>query len=76
MIFGTKQKLKSKPGSCVINCNDGSPLHKVNSSKYLGVWLDSELTFKPHLNHLLRKVNFGINMLYHSRNCFSFSVCK
>lgn len=76
MLFGTRQKLKSNPSSCVINCNDGSPLHKVDTFKYLGVWLDSELTFKPHINQLLRKVNFGINMLYRSRNCFSFNVRK
>lgn len=76
MIFGTRQKLKSIPGSCVINCNDGSPLHKVDTFKYLGVWLDSELTFKSHINHLLRKVNFGISMLFRSRTCFSFNVRK
>ena len=43
MISGTRQKLKSNPSSCVITCNDGTPLHKVDKIKYLGVWLDSKL---------------------------------
>ena len=76
MIFGTRQKLKSNPGSCVIICNHGTSLHKVDKIKYLGVWLDSELSFKSHINHVLRKVNFGINVLHRSRNCFTCSVRK
>ena len=75
IIFGTRQKLKSKPGSCVITCNDGSSLHKVDKIKYLGVWLDTELSFKLHIKQVLRKVNFGINVLYRARNCFTYSVC-
>ena len=37
MIFGTREKLKSNPISCVLTCNDGTPLHKVDKIKYLGV---------------------------------------
>lgn len=74
IIFGTIQKLKSKSGSCVINCNDGFSLHKVDKIKYLGVWLDTELSFTLHIEQVLRKVNFGINILYRARNCFTRSV--
>lgn len=42
MIFGTRQKIKSTPGSFIIKCYDDTPLHKVDTIKYLGVWLDSE----------------------------------
>ncbi len=60
MIFGSRQKLKSRSCSCAILCKDGTSLHKVDSIKYLGVWLDSELSFKSHINHILHKINFGI----------------
>lgn len=76
MIFGSRQKLKSKACSCAVLCKDSTILQKVDAIKYLGVWLDSELSFKSHINHVLRKVNMGINTLYRSRSCFSYSVRK
>lgn len=76
MIFGSRYKLNSKTCSCVISCKDGTPLHRVDTIKYLGVWLDSKLSFKPHINHVLRKVNVGMSILHRSRNCFSYSVRK
>ncbi len=76
MIFGSRQKLKSRSCSCAILCKDGTSLHKVDSIKYLGVWLDSELSFKSHINHILHKINFGISTLHRSRNCFSYTVRK
>ena len=78
MIFGTPRILKSKSRnhSCVITCVDGTALQKVEHTKYLGLWLDSELSFKCHIDHVVKKINFGICNLYRSRNCFSFSVKK
>ena len=75
MVFGTRQKLKSKP-NVVIKCKDGTSLHKVDSFKYLGVWLDSELSFKLRIKHVIQKVNYGIGVLHRSRNCFTLSVRK
>ena len=78
MIFGTPRILKSKSRnhSCVITCVDGTTLQKVEHTKYLGLWLDSELSFKCHIDHVVKKIKFGICTLYRSRNCFSFSVKK
>lgn len=76
MLFGTRSKLNSITGSVIITSQDGSPLHEADNIKYLGVWLDPELTFQSHINHVLKKVNFGIHVLYKSRNCFSFDVRK
>lgn len=72
MIFGSREKLKSNSTFCVVSCIDGTPLHKVDHIKYLGVWLDSELSFKSHINH----VNIGIGTLYRSQKCFTYSVRK
>ncbi len=63
-------------GSCAISCNDGTNLHTVDSFKYLGVWLDSNLSFKSHIDHILHKVNFGLSTLYCSRHCFTLNVRK
>lgn len=42
--------------------------------KYLGLWLDPELRFKPHIDYVLKKVYFGIGVLYQSRNSFTLNV--
>ena len=76
MIFGSNSKLKSISDSCKISCNDGTILQNVDKVKYLGVWLDSTMTFKTHIDYVVRKVNCRINMLYRSRNCFTYSVRK
>ena len=39
---------------CVVKCKD-IVLSVTNVSKYLGVWIDDELTWKPHIEHLSRK---------------------
>ena len=74
MVFGTKHNLKSKSNNLIITCNDGMNLHRVEHFKYLGLWLDSELTFKPHTDSILRKINFGISVLFRSQNCFTLNV--
>ncbi len=74
MIFGSRQKLASKSSSCAILCKYGTSL--LETIKYLGVWLDSELSIKSHINHILHKINFGISTLHRSRNSFSYSVRK
>lgn len=75
-MFGYRQKLKSKICSCVVSCKDVTPLDKVDIFKYLGIWLDSELSFKLHINHILHKIYFRISILHRSQNSFSYSVHK
>ena len=41
-------------------------LSTVHSYKYLGVVLDSKLTWAPHMEHLIRKVSSKIGVLYRS----------
>ena len=76
MIFGTKSKLKSNQGHCVVACRDGTPLQKVDKVKYLGAWLDNSLSFKTHIHNTVRKVNWRLSMLYRSRNCFTRTIRK
>lgn len=30
-----------------------------------GLWIDPELNFKPHVEHIMKKVIFGVSVLYH-----------
>ena len=74
MVFGTKHNLKMKSDNLIISCNDGTNLHRVKQFKYLGLWLDPELTFKPHIDYIHRKISFGISVLFRSKNCFTLNV--
>ncbi len=48
MVFGTKQMFQLKYNNIKIMCNDGTYLHRVDQIKYLGLWLDPELSFLLH----------------------------
>ena len=78
MLFGTKQNLASKTinESINITCLDGTHLHRVEQIKYLGLWLDSELNYKCHIDNIVRKINFSTGVLYRNRKCFTFTVRK
>lgn len=57
MIFGTRQSIKSKSrdSTFTITCLDGTPLLKDEHTKDLGVWLDSELSYKYHISQVVKK---------------------
>lgn len=76
VVFGTRQSLKTKSNNLIIKCNDGTSLHRVDQTKCLVLWIESELTFKPHINHILHKINFGTSVLFQSRDCFTLIVWK
>ena len=44
--------------------------------KYLGLWLDSQLSFKFHINSVSKKKCFHLKSLYRSIECFSLQVRK
>lgn len=37
-----------------IRFDDGSQLSNVSEYKYLGLWLDTELSFKPHIDCIIK----------------------
>ena len=78
MLFGTKQHLSSKTinQSLNITCLDGSQLQRVDHIKYLGLWLDSELSFKCHIDNIVRKINFSSGVLHRNRKCFTLTIRK
>lgn len=50
ILFGT-QRCLSFPFD--ITSDDGLLLESVYSFKYLGPWIDPELSFKPHINYIV-----------------------
>ena len=67
MIFSPKHKrqsMKERFGDLTI---DGITLHPADQVKTLGVTLDSELTFVPHIDNVVRSCNFAIHNLYVAR---------
>ena len=48
----------------------------VTSYKYLGIWVDEKLDFKPHVNQLVKKLRIKLGFLYRNRCCFTFLARK
>ena len=53
MLIGSRQKLK---GHSVSICIGGRLLPQVQSMKYLGVVIDQHLTWKFHIEYILKRV--------------------
>ena len=60
----------------VIGLLDGTTIEKIEEFKYLGLWLDSQLSFKPHSNSITKKNVGCLKSLYRSVDCFSQEVRK
>ena len=68
MLFGKKN---APPPTGVITFSEGLELEVVTSYKYLGVWLDSSLSFSQHISKLQAKVKCRFGFLY--PNCSSLT---
>ena len=61
MSFGTRSRIKKSRNAPVFINNE--KLHMVPSFKYLGVQLDSTLTYNLHINSLIRTVTHKVSLL-------------
>ncbi len=66
MLIGTYQSLAKMP-ELSIHINNG-PLHKVTISKYLGMFIDSNLKWDDHINNMIPKISAKICILRALRN--------
>ena len=55
---------------------DGRSLENVNAFKYLGLWLDTELSFNAHIEATVLKVKQCLCQLYRLIVCFTFDTRK
>lgn len=54
----------------------GENLEQVSKYKYLGIWLDDSLLFKPHVDNLLKKLRPKLGFFFRHKSCFSFETKK
>ena len=57
-----------------ILCADDSELEFVKSYKYLGLWLDSSLSFSTHINNLPTKVKARLAFLFRNKASVTHSA--
>uniref|UniRef100_A0A3P9K1B3 Reverse transcriptase domain-containing protein n=1 Tax=Oryzias latipes TaxID=8090 RepID=A0A3P9K1B3_ORYLA len=55
---------------------EGNNIEVVHEYKYLGVLIDDSLTFKPHVENLVKKLRLKLGFYFRNKLCFSFEVKK
>ncbi|MEE6523713.1 hypothetical protein FKM82_022734 [Ascaphus truei] len=75
MVFGTKAKfLKLPMTELQIRTNANTTLTPVTSFKYMGIWFDSHLTFRMHIDTLTSKTYAKLGVLYRNKSSLSLLV--
>ena len=62
-LFHTRQRTLSI-NECLIKINDDTILFSTHT-QFLGVNIDNNLTWKPHINHIVTKISNGVGILIH-----------
>ena len=73
MLFGARVKLKNS--SCTKLVINDVYIDFVHQYKYLGVILDSHLTFNKHLNNIIKITAHKINLLSKVRQYLTINAC-
>ncbi len=55
---------------------NNSEIEEVTETKFLGVIIDNELTWSPHINYLIKKLKCNTGMLNRIRNCIPSHLHK
>ena len=63
MVIGSKAKLKSLNLDDFMMCYDKTPLELVENAKYLGLYINSDLTWDTHINSICRSSFFPCHCL-------------
>ena len=71
MIFKTRKKRLSYNAHVVLN---GSPIEKVKCTKFLGIFIDDELSWKYHVNHISTKVSKMVGIMAKARYHLSLKL--
>ena len=53
-----------------------APIKRVNNIKFLGIFYDDKMTFKPHINHLASKIARISALIYRAKNLMPSYVLK
>jgi hypothetical protein len=68
-LFAARTRLPTS-----ITTLDSSDLEYVDNYKYLGVWLDCQLSFQTHIKHLQSKIKSRIGILFHNKANFTHAA--
>lgn len=60
----------------VVPTLEGNVIEVVHEYKYLGVLIDDSLTFKPHIEKLVKKLKLKLGFFFCNKLCFSLEVKK
>ena len=63
MLFHTRQRILAI-NECLMKINDDTIPFSAQT-KFLGVNIDNNLTWKPHINHIVTKISKGVGILLH-----------
>ena len=72
MLFTQSLSAPARPTS--VTTLNGSDLEYVYNYKYLGVWLDSKLSFQIHIKHLQSKIKSRIGFLFRNKASFTHAA--
>uniref|UniRef100_A0A3B4Z3D2 Reverse transcriptase domain-containing protein n=1 Tax=Stegastes partitus TaxID=144197 RepID=A0A3B4Z3D2_9TELE len=74
MLFSNARKrVDSLP---TIKTLQGSQIDLVTQFKYLGILIDERLTFRPHVETLVKKLKLKLGFYFRNKPCFSYAARK
>ena len=68
MIFSIKIPDRTETSLTTLN---NSEIERVELYKYLGIWLEWDLSYRYHVTNLIDKIKPKIAFLFRSKSCFS-----
>ena len=68
MIFNRKIKKKENNSEKSLICINNTPIQKVSSIKFVGVFIDCDLSWKDHINYIEGKIARNIGILTRNKN--------
>ena len=73
MIFKTKRKKLNQTLSIEIN---NQKIDKVKCTKFLGFYIDDELSWKYHIDQITAKISKMTGIMARARHCLSIQTLK
>ena len=72
MLFHTRHKCVNIDENLIVI--DGNIIPFTTNTKFLGINIDNNLTWKAHINYITTKISKGVGVLLHLSKEFSYNV--
>ena len=71
MLFGNQRS------SVDVNlCINGIQIERIKETRFLGLIVDEKLSWKPHIQHLVKKISKNIGIIYNTKEFFNKETLK